>query len=43
MTTTQPQLQTTTDLPPRALGNVADTLNAVLADRFALFLKTNFH
>jgi len=44
MTTTQPQHRTPTDLPRNALGNVADVLNAVLADSFALFLKTkNFH
>jgi len=44
MTTTQPQLRTPTDLPRNALSNVADVLNAVLADSFALFLKTkNFH
>ena len=44
MTATQPQLRTPTDLPSDALGNVADALNAVLADSFALFLKTkNFH
>lgn len=43
MTTTQ-QLQTPTDLPRNALGNVADVLNAALADSFTLFLKTkNFH
>jgi starvation-inducible DNA-binding protein len=42
MTTTQ--LRAPTDLPSDALGNVADALNAVLADSFALFLKTkNFH
>ena len=44
MTTTQPQLQTPTDLPRSALGKVADVLNAVLPDSFTLFLKTkNFH
>ena len=44
MTTTQQQLRTPTDLLRNALSNVADVLNAVLADSFALFLKTkNFH
>ena len=44
MTTTQPQLQTPTGLPRDALGNVADALNTLLADSFALFMKTkNFH
>ena len=44
MTTTQAQVKTPTDLLRDGLSNVADVLNAVLADSFALFLKTkNFH
>jgi starvation-inducible DNA-binding protein len=44
MTRTQAQLKTPTGLPRNALSNVPDVLNAVLADSFALFLKTkNFH
>jgi starvation-inducible DNA-binding protein len=43
MTATQPQPQTPTGLPRDALG-CADALNTVLADSFALFMKTkNFH
>lgn len=39
-----PQLATPTDLPANAMTSVADALNAVLADSFALYLKTkNFH
>ncbi|MES2306576.1 MAG: DNA starvation/stationary phase protection protein [Gemmatimonadota bacterium] len=37
-------LQTPTDLPPRAVKDVSAALNGVLADVFALYLKTkNFH
>ena len=37
-------LATPTDLPPRATQDLAAALNALLADIFALFLKTkNFH
>jgi starvation-inducible DNA-binding protein len=44
MTNTQPQLQTPTDLPLNAIGKVANALNVVLADTFALYMKTkNFH
>jgi hypothetical protein len=39
MTTAQPQLQTPTGLPRDALGYVADALNTVLADSFALFMQ----
>jgi starvation-inducible DNA-binding protein len=38
------QLATPTDLPKNELSNVADALNAVLADSYAVYLKTkNFH
>ncbi len=38
------QLKTPTDLQTNAACSVADTLNAILADVFALYLKTkNFH
>jgi starvation-inducible DNA-binding protein len=41
---TKTQLQTPTDLPRNAISNVAEALNVVLADSYALFLKTkNFH
>ena len=44
MTNMQTGLQTPTDLPREALAEVADALNAILADTFALFLKSkNFH
>jgi starvation-inducible DNA-binding protein len=37
-------LQTPTDLKPNAVRDVAGALNALLADMFALYLKTkNFH
>ncbi|MET0238801.1 MAG: DNA starvation/stationary phase protection protein [Sphingobium sp.] len=37
-------LKTPTDLPSNAVGNVAQALNGVLADLYALYLKTkNFH
>ena len=39
-----PALVTPTDLSPDAVGAVSEALNAVLADTFALYLKTkNFH
>lgn len=38
------QLKTPTDLPSNAISRVADALNGVLADSYALYLKTkNFH
>jgi starvation-inducible DNA-binding protein len=37
-------LETPTDLPTNKLATVADALNAILADSYALYLKTkNFH
>ena len=40
----QPRLETPTDLSSNATKNIAGALNALLADTFALFLKTkNFH
>ena len=40
----KPPLDTPTDLASNAVGTVADALNAILADSFALYLKTkNFH
>ncbi len=39
-----PKLATPTDLESNEVSNVADALNGVLADSFALYLKTkNFH
>jgi starvation-inducible DNA-binding protein len=39
-----PELGTPTDLAPDAVGRISAALNTVLADTFALFLKTkNFH
>ena len=39
-----PALDTPTDLSPEAVRAVAEALNAVLADTFALYVKTkNFH
>jgi starvation-inducible DNA-binding protein len=39
-----PALVTPTDLSPDAVGAVSEALNAVLADTFALYVKTkNFH
>ena len=39
-----PALVTPTDLPPDAVRAVSEALNAVLADTFALYVKTkNFH
>jgi starvation-inducible DNA-binding protein len=41
---TQPELDTPTDLSSNAVSTVADALNGILADSFALYLKTkNFH
>ena len=38
------KLKTPTDLPTNAAATVADALNGILADSFALYLKTkNFH
>jgi starvation-inducible DNA-binding protein len=38
------KLATPTDLPKNELSNVADALNAVLADSYAVYFKTkNFH
>src|SRR5213082_3639508 len=40
----QPRLETPTDLGANATKDIAGALNALLADTFALFLKTkNFH
>jgi starvation-inducible DNA-binding protein len=37
-------LATPTDLPPKAVRDLSQTLNTLLADMFALYLKTkNFH
>ncbi|NVN85000.1 MAG: DNA starvation/stationary phase protection protein [Rhodopseudomonas sp.] len=39
-----PELDTPTDLPRQAVEKISSTLNVVLADAFALYLKTkNFH
>ena len=39
-----PSLETPTDLSPEAVGAISEALNALLADAFALYLKTkNFH
>lgn len=39
-----PQLDTPTDLDPQGVAAIAEALNALLADTFALYLKTkNFH
>ena len=39
-----PDLDTPTDLPAAAVNKVSDALNVLLADAFALYLKTkNFH
>lgn len=44
MASTPAPLSTPTDLPTNALTNVADALNAALADSYAVYLKTkNFH
>jgi starvation-inducible DNA-binding protein len=40
----KPKLKTPTDLASNAASTAADALNAILADSFALYLKTkNFH
>ena len=40
----KPELATPTDLGGNAMSTVADALNAILADSYALYLKTkNFH
>ena len=39
-----PDLDTPTDLPPEAVQKISASLNTLLADAFALYLKTkNFH
>src|SRR3954462_10561428 len=39
-----PNLDTPTDLPPEAVEKISASLNTLLADAFALYLKTkNFH
>lgn len=39
-----PDLDTPNDLPPAAVANISAALNTLLADAFALYLKTkNFH
>jgi starvation-inducible DNA-binding protein len=44
MSRTDPKLSTPTDLASNATRSVADTLNGILADSYALYLKTkNFH
>lgn len=44
MATAPAQLKTPTDLERNAIGTVAEALNAILADSFALYIKTkNFH
>jgi starvation-inducible DNA-binding protein len=44
MAKTDPKLKTPTDLGSNATKTVAETLNAILADSFALYMKTkNFH
>jgi len=41
---TSPDLDTPTDLPQAAVDNISAALNTLLADAFALYLKTkNFH
>jgi starvation-inducible DNA-binding protein len=41
---TAPELDTPTDLSPEAVNKISTTLNTLLADAFALYLKTkNFH
>jgi starvation-inducible DNA-binding protein len=41
---TRPELDTPTDLTPEATRNVSAAMNEILADSFALYLKTkNFH
>jgi starvation-inducible DNA-binding protein len=42
--TPKSKLKTPTDLPTNAVASVADALNGILADSFALYFKTkNFH
>jgi len=42
--TPKPKLKTPTDLGTNAVASVADALNGILADSFALYFKTkNFH
>jgi len=42
--TPQPKLATPTDITSNAASSVADALNTILADSYALYLKTkNFH
>jgi starvation-inducible DNA-binding protein len=44
MSTTDAKLQTPTDLASNATRSVADALNGILADSYAIYLKTkNFH
>jgi starvation-inducible DNA-binding protein len=44
VTQPSPRLKTPTDLGANAAKNIASALNAILADSFALYLKTkNFH
>ena len=44
MAKTKPELDTPTDLSSNAVSTVAEALNGILADSFALYLKTkNFH
>lgn len=39
-----PELDTPTDLPPQSVEKISTALNGLLADSFALYLKTkNFH
>ena len=41
---TEPQLATPTDLDPASVTDIAQALNEIVADAFALYLKTkNFH
>jgi starvation-inducible DNA-binding protein len=42
--TAPPELDTPSDLPPKAVAEISEALNGILADSFALYLKTkNFH
>src|SRR5438445_12024046 len=41
---TSPDLDTPTDIPPEGVNKISASLNTLLADAFALYLKTkNFH
>ena len=41
---TAPELDTPTDLPQAAVDKISASLNVLLADAFALYMKTkNFH